>query len=368
MARNLRDNLKAVADQVDQTVESPPESDRLPDVDWSKGVISTGCTQLDLAICGERIRGGGIPGGIFVEIFGPSGCGKTALMEEICGQAAARGGDWGIDDPEGRLDQEHARIYGVAFSDGDDAFRYCRSDTVPEAFSRIRNWTPKPSREGAICVRGTDSLAALSTRMELDEDEGDKRGQRRAKEFNQEMRKTARIVANGGILSVLTNQVRQGEHGEVTPGGPSIEFFSSLRIRVGHTKDWRVKRKATVGLKEQEEQVGIRSSLYIQKNSTGIAYRSAEMFIMNGYGIDDVRGNLTYLKENGYKVLNTKKGEEKKPYAWFPCVDKEVQNLDDAVEYIESKGYQAQVREKVIDLWEEIQVALTRTRQPKVRG
>ena len=36
-------------------------------------VVSTGSTLLDLAISGGRIRGGGIPTGILMEIFGPSG-------------------------------------------------------------------------------------------------------------------------------------------------------------------------------------------------------------------------------------------------------------------------------------------------------
>ena len=32
-------------------------------------IVSTGSTQLDLAIYGGRVRGGGIPGGIIIEIF-----------------------------------------------------------------------------------------------------------------------------------------------------------------------------------------------------------------------------------------------------------------------------------------------------------
>ncbi len=364
MARDLS-GMRRVAEQVEETLESPPESDRLPDVDWSRGVFSTGCTQLDLAIGGERVRGGGVPGGIMMEIYGPSGCGKTALMSEICGQAIARGGDWYVSDPEGRLDQEHARIYGVPIDHG----RYDRPNTVPEVFGGISDWRPEPEKEGAICVRGVDSLAALSSQMEMSE-EGDKRGQRRAKEFNEWTRKTCRKIANEGWLIVLTNQVRIGDYGEVTPGGPSIEYFSSIRVRIGHAKGWKVERTATVGVKEQTQIVGIRSSLYVQKNSTGIAYRSGEVFIMNGHGIDDVRGNLTYLKENGYKMMKQKGQKEPVPtaYSWYPCVDREVQSLDAAVAYVEEKSYQAQLRENVIDLWEEINSALRVERAPKVRG
>jgi len=51
-----------------------------PEYDGDFGqCISTGSTLLDLAISGGRIRGGGLPGGILVEVFGPSGVGKTVL-------------------------------------------------------------------------------------------------------------------------------------------------------------------------------------------------------------------------------------------------------------------------------------------------
>ena len=46
-------------------------------------VISTGSTLLDLAISGGRVRGGGIPAGILLEIYGPSGTGKTSVLAEM---------------------------------------------------------------------------------------------------------------------------------------------------------------------------------------------------------------------------------------------------------------------------------------------
>ena len=52
---------------------------------FSGNNISTGSTLADLAISGGRIRGGGLPSGILVEIFGPSGSGKTVLLSEIAG-------------------------------------------------------------------------------------------------------------------------------------------------------------------------------------------------------------------------------------------------------------------------------------------
>ena len=56
-------------------------------------MISTGSTLLDLAISGTRVRGGGLPGGILVEIFGPAGSGKTVYsvkLEVLCNVKAEK--------------------------------------------------------------------------------------------------------------------------------------------------------------------------------------------------------------------------------------------------------------------------------------
>ena len=66
-------------------------------------MISTGSTLLDLIISGTRVRGGGLPGGILVEIFGPSGTGKTVLLCEIGGVIQRQNGDVRYGDPEARL-------------------------------------------------------------------------------------------------------------------------------------------------------------------------------------------------------------------------------------------------------------------------
>ena len=72
-------------------------------------VISTGSTLLDLAISSGRIRGGGLPGGIFVEIYGPESSGKTAIICEIGGNIQKKGGTCHYYDPEGST----AGFFGV---------------------------------------------------------------------------------------------------------------------------------------------------------------------------------------------------------------------------------------------------------------
>ena len=145
-------------------------------------VVSTGSTLLDLEISGRSIRGGGIPRGIMIEIFGPSGCGKTVLLCEIAGAVQRLSGDVLFKDPEARLVTSFARIFDL----DTNKMGYTTPDTVTEVFKSIREWEPKnPTALNGVF---TDSLAALSTDLEMEKEEGDKMGMRRAKEFSEGFR------------------------------------------------------------------------------------------------------------------------------------------------------------------------------------
>jgi len=166
-------------------------------------LISTGSTLLDLAISGGRFPQGGIPGGILVEVFGPSGCGKTVLLSEIAGGVQRQGGDVKFYDPEGRLNAQFGSLFGFKVEDAE----YSRPDTVPEVFEPIRTW--KPRHDDRVNGIFADSLAALSTVLEMDAKDGDKMGMRRAKEFSEACRKTCRVLAQKNFLMVCSNQIRQ---------------------------------------------------------------------------------------------------------------------------------------------------------------
>lgn len=371
MAKILLHKKKKLSDEVADFVANPSKNDlafvtRKIDVD---SVLSTGSTLLDLAISGKRRRGGGIPGGIIAEFYGPSGSGKSAILQEIISSCQNHGGDDKVLDPEGRLDSEYARIYGVSISDEN----YSRPDTVEEVFHEISSWKPVVKKEGAICVIGTDSLAALSTELEMSP-KGDKMGMKRAKDFSAGFRKTARIIANNNWLMACTNQVRQGDYGETTPGGLATAFYSSLRIRVKEDKkiikeidllprkekEERGKREKIKEEKEKKSNVvskviGIESTCFIRKSTVDDPYREVSIYIIFGYGIDDIRGNLQYMKDMTNSTV-------------YDCIDgKTYQSIDKAIAYIEENNLQNQLKEKTIDLWEEIESRFDFKRKPKER-
>jgi len=344
---------KQAAEEVRDAINDPVDAPKiLPYEGNFEKMVSTGSTALDLAISGGRVRGGGIPAGIMIEIYGPSGKGKTAVLAEIAGSIQAKGGDVLFLDPEARLDQEYARIYGIAL----DKTNYARPDTVTEVFDLIRKWKPK-NKDGAVCGILTDSLAALSTNLELDK--GDTMGMRRAKEFSEGFRKVCRVIKNNNWVIPCSNQVRQGKYGEVTPGGNAIEFYSSLRIRVSSPKEDRyILNKAKLTLGEQSVEVsetsGIHSLCRVIKSSVDNPFREADIYITFNYGIDDVRANLQYVKD---MMKSTR----------YDCINKQYQSLDRSVSYIENEGLELQLKEKVIDIWKQVQQALKIERKPKVR-
>ena len=330
--------------------EAPTEIKVTPNEGNFNAVVSTGSVLLDLAISGGRIRGGGVPGGVLVEIFGPSGSGKTSILAEICADAQNKGGSVLFLDPEGRLDQEYMRIYGMEL----EKDNYHLPDTVNEVFDYIWGWEPDPPKKGANVV-ATDSIAALSSELELSE-KGDKRGQKIAKDFSQGLRKTCRLIKKSNLIVACTNQVRQGDMGEVTPGGKGIPFYASLRIRVGPpARNKYLKKEITLHGKSHTKIFGIQSVCTIKKSSIDDPFRTANIYIVFGLGIDDIRANLTYIKQVTGATSYT-------------AVDKEFGRMDVAIRHIEDNNLEADLREQVIDLWEEIEEKFRMKRKPKRRG
>jgi len=319
-----------------------PENNNNFDYDGNiSQVISTGSTLLDLAISGGRIRGGGLPGGIMVEIFGPSGSGKTVMLCEIAGNIQRLGGGILFHDPEARLNTTFARLFDLQI----DEMQYTTPDTIPEVFSSIRTW--QPNKLDKINGIMADSLAALSTNLEMGNDNGDKMGMRRAKEFSEELRKTARILKQKNYLLIASNQVRvntdAGMFGQkyVSPGGEAISFYSSVRLKVNLLE--KIKKIVTVKGKQIKKIIGITSRVQVFKNSVWSPYREADVTIIFDYGIDDIRENLKFVKKYTNSSVYTLNGEN---------LDR---SLEKSIQIIEDNGWEKDLREQVIDLWELIE-------------
>jgi protein RecA len=350
MRRNA--SPEKLSEQVERKVSK--RSQETPQYDGTSRVVSTGSTLLDLAISGGRFREGGIPTGIFVEIFGPPSAGKTVILCQIAGNVQKLGGEIMFHDPEARLNKQFASMFGLDPSD----IEYTIPTTIPEVFKSVREWIPEDEEPGKkIYGVFADSLAALSTDMEMEKEEGDKMGMRRAKEFSEELRKTCRIITQKDVLMVCSNQVRQnldaGLYGQKykSPGGEAIGFYSSLRLRCKNAE--KIKLKREIKGKPHERVIGVKTEIDVFKSSVWKPFRSAEVSILFDYGIDDIRANLKYLKSitgnSLYQVGETKLGK----------------SLEGAIREVEESGLERELKEEVIDLWNEVEAKFEEPRKPR---
>jgi recombination protein RecA len=352
----------------------PEESEKEYDGDFGT-VISTGSTLLDLEISGGRVKGGGLCGGMFVEIFGPESSGKTVMLCEIAGGVQRQGGDVRFDDPEARLNKQFAKIFDL----DTEEITYDRPNTVTEVFKNIRKW--KPDSDKVINGTFTDSLAALSTNLEMDNEEGDKMGQRRAKEFSEGFRKNARILTERNYLMVCSNQIRDtgNSYGPKTdsPGGKAIRFYASLRIKANTPeKIWSEK---TFNGQVIKSCIGVTTTFEIVKSSVWRPFGSAPVTIIFDYGVDDIRQNLQFVKKFAKKVvaepdpkkkgkINVKAGGKKETNSVYYVNDTKLDvSLDKSIGMVERMKLTQELKDQVIELWEEMQTKFAQTRQPKER-
>jgi len=340
----------SLSSQMKRRVTATEEKEKEYDGNFGQ-VISTGSTLLDLAISGGRVHGGGLPGGILVEIFGPSGSGKTVLLSEVAGTIQSSGGEIMFHDPEARLNKQFAKLFGLHLDEKD----HLKPNTVPEVFKAVRTWEPNDTK----IINGifADSLAALSTDQEMEKDEGDRMGMRRAKEFSEELRKTCRILAKNNYLMICSNQVRVNVDASPyaqkysSPGGEAIGFYSSLRLRT--LKPEKIKDKITFSGKEVTRIIGVEAQIEVFKSSIWKPYRSAPVTILFDYGIDDIRQNLQFIKDYSRNKVYTLDGQTLS------------NSMEESIRMIENGNLEKQLKEEVITLWEVIESKFEKERKLK---
>ncbi len=313
-----------------------------------KDAVSTGSTLLNLAISGGILREGGIPGGNIVEIYGPPSVGKTSFLVETAGNAQRKGGDTRFDDPEGRLNKEYSEIFGYEFEDKN----YHRPDTVNEMFDNIWNWKTKSNK--FINVSCADSLAALSTEMEMKDT--DAMGMKRAKDFSERLRKTCRVIANNNWLILCSNQERMTKGaGTTTSGGKGVPYYASLRLRITHDyPTFQITRTKTINGKKITVVIGIRSKIVVKKSSIDKPFRECYISNLFDYGFDDIRENLIFLRDYSK--------DEK-----YTFENREFSTIGPAIQFVEDNNLEENIRQDTIELWHEIQELLKTNRKRKIR-
>jgi recombination protein RecA len=255
--------------------------------DW----ISTGSSILDLAISNRPH--GGLPVGKMVEFNGLEGTGKSLLSAHVVADTQKKGGVAVVIDTENAAAPEFWRSLGVDLS----KLLYVQCETVEDIFAQMERMIAivRKSNKDRILTIIVDSVAAASTKVELESDHG-KDGYATGKSIiiSKAMRKITTMIGRQKVLTVFTNQLRQNLNAMafgdkyVVSGGKALAYHCSVRVRLNNTGK----------LKRGEEIIGNECKAVVVKNRMGPPQRQAAFDIYFDSGIADYGSWIKVLKEN----------------------------------------------------------------------
>ena len=290
--------------------------------------ISTGSLSLDLAL-----GIGGLPKGRIVEIYGPESSGKTTLALHVAAEAQKAGGNAAFIDVEHALDPVYADALGVDI----DSLLVSQPDTGEQAMEICEALV----RSGAIDVIVVDSVAALTTRAEIEGEMGDSHVGLQARLMSQAMRKLTSAIGKTNTIVIIINQLREKigvmyGNPETTTGGRALKYYASVRIDVRRVE----------AIKSGGEVIGNRTRAKVVKNKVAPPFKEAEFDIMFGQGISKM-GEMVDIA--------VKLGIVNKSGAWFSYGDIRLgQGRDNAKEYFKANPELAkEVEDKVFAAVEE---------------
>ena len=290
--------------------------------------ISTGSLSLDLAL-----GIGGLPKGRIVEIYGPESSGKTTLALHVAAEAQKAGGNAAFIDVEHALDPVYADALGVDI----DSLLVSQPDTGEQAMEICEALV----RSGAIDVIVVDSVAAMTTRAEIEGEMGDSHVGLQARLMSQAMRKLTSAIGKTNTIVIFINQLREKigvmyGNPETTTGGRALKYYASVRIDVRRVE----------AIKSGGEVIGNRTRAKVVKNKVAPPFKEAEFDIMFGQGISKM-GEMVDIA--------VKLGIVNKSGAWFSYGDIRLgQGRDNAKEYFKANPALAkEVEDKVFAAVEE---------------
>ena len=352
------DLIKALNKEFGQRIAYNLAEDEAPTI--VKRWLDAGSIQLNYAM--RNATGGGYPEGRIIEISGAPSIGKSHLAYHAAAMAQKQGGLVVYIDTENATPVAKLATMGI---DVRKRFVYCDSHCTEEVFSIIESTVLKAKQildKNVPILVVWDSVAASSPKAELDGEYEDNTIGLQARVISKGMRKLTGVIGQNNVTLLCLNQLRTNigvMHGDpdVTPGGKSIPYHASIRLKL--SSGTQVKDKAG-------NVIGIHVIATVKKNKVAPPFRKCEFDIIFGKGItedeyvfDQVRA---YCKETGVIKRKGKTINVSGDGAW-----KELSVVDDKTGevVIEKKFYKSEFGELLRDkqhgpwLMEAVDCALT---------
>lgn len=272
-------------------------------------VVSTGLSSLDWAV-----GIGGLPRGRMVEIIGRESTGKSALALSVVANAQKQGLRCVWVDAENAFDRNFATTIGVDVN----SLQFVETEMgYGEEYAEAIEDIIKNKKADVIVV---DSLDAVTPRAKLEAEAGQGVLGVKARFFSDLCRKIVYDLKKNNVLLILISQVRLNimTGHEDTPGGMSIRFYSSVRLKIKQVK----------ALTSGEKITGKKVVVTVVKNKVSIPGKAVECNYLFESGWSEEAGVVDTALEAG---LITREGN-----TYFYKEEKLGAGLNKVREFLES--------------------------------
>jgi recA bacterial DNA recombination protein len=239
--------------------------------------ISTGSEVLN-----ALIGNGGLVLGRVHEIHGQSASGKSTLVTLLCANARRQYPDKFIlyIDAEQAQNFKYMKALGLDCAN-DEGVVFVQTQKAEEVFDIVDNAV----KTGGFSLVVVDSIPAMLTERELKGDFEKETMAEKARFLSKSIPKLLESLKKANTALVFVNQVRDKMDmwgGLVTPGGKSVPFYSSTRIKVNSTPSMRIRD-------DNDKYIGQTVEFTVVKNKVGDPFGVAESDLMFWKGFDPIK-------------------------------------------------------------------------------